>query len=86
MVSTPAIKNDIELLALKEIQGITGLKSMLSDYESMLFQTNEYAGMNKELLIENASIKERNASLEHEIDMIRCQSTSGAEEEILKRK
>ena len=60
---TSSIKNDIELLALKEIQGIIDLKSLLSDSEAVLCQTNEYAEMNRELLIENANLKERNAAL-----------------------
>ena len=60
---TSSIKNDIELLALKEIQGTVDLKSMLSDSESMLSQTNEFAEMNRELLIENAGLKERNVTL-----------------------
>ena len=76
----------VEVMVLREVQEILGLKEEIGDREELLRQTHQFYELNQQLIQENNELKIKRSELEHELDLLRAKLIPGAEDEILQER
>ena len=76
----------VEVMVLREVQEILGLKEEIGDREELLRQTHQFYELNQQLIQENNELKAKKSELEHELDLLRAKLIPGAEDEILQER